>query len=627
MNSTELSQLFAREVLIFDGAMGTELYRRHIFTNRCFEELCLSSPQLIKDVHRDYLNAGADVLTTNSFGANCPALRKFGFGDKVGEINRRAAQLAREVVNEAGLNRKVLVAGTIGPLGRPKRSFGTVLKITPTQRAEMLAEQAQALLDGGADFLFFETLPNSETTTGARRAMARLPEGTPFVLSFAFDNNCNLALAIPHRLTAAINGSLPTPSAIGLNCGLGPERMLEALEEMRKATDLPIIVQPNAGLPHKIDNRSLYLCSPEYLTTYAIRYLNLGARGIGGCCGTTPEHITDLARSVKRLSKAVSGSNVVTAPAAATAAKDSGPEFLPAVPLEERSPLGAKLVNKQWITTIELSPPRGWDLTKALDSARRCKEAGIDVLNIPDGPRAAPRISAMAAAFRIQQETGQPVVLHVCARDRNYIGLQGDLLGCAALGVNNLMFVTGDPPKLGNYTFATGVFDTDSVGLVKLQDRLNHGVDLADQRIKPPTRAVIGVGADPNAIDFDKEINHLRDKVAAGANYVATQPVFDPQAFLKFADAIADLNLPIIAGIWPLASLRNALFMKNEVPGVVVPDSIITRMEKATTQEEQLATGITIAKEMMDAIRSRCAGVQVSAPLGILDAALKTIAD
>ncbi|MBO7741511.1 MAG: methylenetetrahydrofolate reductase, partial [Victivallales bacterium] len=236
-----------------------------------------------------------------------------------------------------------------------------------------------------------------------------------------------------------------------------------------------------------------------------------------------------------------------------------------------------------------------------------------------------PRLSALATGILIQQETGQPVVLHVCARDRNYIGLQGDLLGCAALGLNNLLFITGDPPKLGNYTFATGVFDTDSVGLVRLQNSLNHGIDLAQQRIATPTRAVIGVGADPNALDFEREIKHLRNKAAAGADYVATQPIFDPAAFLRFADAIADLNLPIIAGVWPLASLRNALFMKNEVPGVVVPDSIIERMQAAGTQEEQLATGIAIAREMLDAIRHRCAGVQVSAPLGNLDAALKTI--
>ena len=621
MNRQQLFDLLQQEVLIFDGAMGTELYRRHVFTNRCFEELCLSEPALVTAIHRDYLAAGADVLTTNSFGANAPALRKFGFAEKLDAINRRAAELARQCADEcqSQTGRRILVAGTIGPFGRPKRTFGGVLHISPAKRAEMLARQGQALLDGGADFLLFETLPGRENALAARRAMALLPAGTAFVLSFAFDDNSNLANLIPQRFSAAAEDeNLPRPAALGLNCGLGPERMLDALEAARACTDLPLVVQPNAGLPHKIDHRSLYLCSPEYLTTYAVRYVNLGARGVGGCCGTTPEHIADLARSVKPLGKIAT--KAVAAPTAAAA-----PEALPETPLAERSPFGAKLARGEWVTTIEMSPPRGWDMARILAKAKRCREAGIDVLNVPDGPRAAPRLSALATAVRIQNETGQPVVLHVCARDRNYIGLQGDLLGCAALGIQNLLFITGDPPKLGNYTFATGVFDTDSVGLVRLQHHLNCGLDLAEQRIQPPTAAVIGVGADPNALDFDREVQHLRDKVAAGANYVATQPVFDPQAFLRFADAIADLHLPIIAGIWPLASLRNALFMKNEVPGVSVPDEVIRRMEAQATQEEQLAEGIRLAREMLAAIRHRCAGVQISAPLGNLDAALKVL--
>ena len=620
MNHQELTTLLRNEVLIFDGAMGTELYRRHIFTNRCFEEICLSEPSLISAIHRAYIDAGADVITTNSFGANVHSLRKFGFADRVVSINRRAAELAREEADKTQ-GRKILVAGTIGPFGRPRRTFGGALVIPAAKRAELLAEQATALLAGGADFIIFETLPGRENILGARKAMALLPADTPFILSFAIDANSNFTEVIAQRIEAATgNAALPKPAAIGLNCGLGPEKMLEAVEAARTLTDLPLVVQPNAGLPHKVDHRSLYLCSPEYLSTYGVRYVNLGVRGIGGCCGTTPEHIADLARSVKPLGKISSISATATAPSVHTPL-----EALDPVPLAERSPFGAKLARGEWVTTVELTPPRGWDMSKVLQKARQCREAGIDVLNIPDGPRAAPRLSALATGILIQQETGQPVVLHVCARDRNYIGLQGDLLGCAALGLNNLLFITGDPPKLGNYTFATGVFDTDSVGLVRLQNSLNHGIDLAQQRIATPTRAVIGVGADPNALDFEREIKHLRNKAAAGADYVATQPIFDPAAFLRFADAIADLNLPIIAGVWPLASLRNALFMKNEVPGVVVPDSIIERMQAAGTQEEQLATGIAIAREMLDAIRHRCAGVQVSAPLGNLDAALKTI--
>ncbi len=611
MTNTELNEFFARRVVIFDGAMGTELYRRHVFTNRCYDELCLSDPKLVAEIHTEYLRAGAEVLTTNSYGANRLALKKFAFSEQCVRINERSATLAREVIAAVAPNRPVLLAGSLGPLDvrLPLESDWEAL-------LEVLREQAQALLAGGVDFLLFETLPDYESALLARLTVQRLGGDIPFLLSHNIPDSPDLAEIVKHRLRLE-ERDLPRPFALGLNCGLGPDRMLDALEVARTLTNLPLVVQPNAGAPRAIDNRQLYLCSPEYLSTYAVRYVTLGARGVGGCCGTSPEHIANLAQAVKPLGK--------QQPLPALTVKEKSATRLPEVALEERSALGRKIAAGEWITAVEMSPPRGWDTARLIANAKLCREHGVDVVNIPDGPRAAPRLSALATAVLIQNQAGLETVLHVCCRDRNYIGLQADLLGCAALGLRNLLFITGDPPKLGNYSFASAVFDTDSIGLVNLQKHLNQGLDLGGQSINPPTAAVIGVGADPNAIDFQREIDRLRRKVDAGAQLVTTQPVFDIAALQRFLEAVADLSLPVIAGIWPLVSLRNALFMKNEVPGVIVPDRLIARIEAVESAEDQLATGIAIASEAMQEIRNLVAGVQVSAPLGNVRAALAVL--
>jgi methionine synthase I (cobalamin-dependent)/5,10-methylenetetrahydrofolate reductase len=612
MNNNELTELFNRELLIFDGAMGTELYRRHVFTNRCYDELCFSDPNLVMEIHQDYLRAGADVLTSNSYGANRSTLKKFALSDQVVALNGKALELMRSSVAALKLKRRILLAGSIGPLEKTAQN-----QCSPDQGGEILAEQAKALIEAGADFLIFETLPDRAAVQMALLAMAQLPAGTAFVLSHAIPDDGDLPELIAHRLEAMQPG-LPEPFALGLNCGLGPARMLEALEAIRTLTPLPIIAQPNAGTPHKIDNRQLYLCSPEYLSTYAARYVRLGARAVGGCCGTTPEHIQELARSIKPLAKQkteillkrVDREKVVPCPETS---------------LAEKSRLGGKLARGEWVSAVEIAPPRGWDTSKIIASGELCKKYAVDTINIPDGPRAAPRLSAMITALKIQELTGLETVLHVCARDRNFLALQADLLGCAASGLKNILFITGDPPKLGGYGFASGVFDTDSIGLISLQKHLNQGIDLGGQAIKPPTAAVIGAGADPNAIDFDCEIERVRRKVEAGAEYITTQPIFAAAALERFCKAIEPLKVPVIAGIWPLASLRNALFMKNEVPGVVVPDEIIRRIERCDTREEQLAAGIQIAREAVEQVRGMVAGIQVSAPLGNVQTALEVI--
>lgn len=612
MDNRKLQSIFRERVLVFDGAMGSEIYRRHVFTNRCFDELCLSMPDMIREIHLAYADAGTDVLTTNSYGANRAALTQYGFGEKTLEVNRAAARLARGVADGAG--RPVLVAGSVGP--------AAVGGHGPEQRIALLAEQIAALLDGGADFILFETLPDRTAALEACRAVAAAgaarADAPAFVLSFAVhDDGDGSAAAAAAQVLAPLPPELPQPAAIGFNCGSGPDAMLAVVEKAVHLTGLPLIVQPNAGLPRLVENRQLYLCSPEYLTEYARRFVDLGARAVGGCCGTTPEHIREIARSIKPLQKKKIAVQEIAPPVAA-------PLREPA-PLEAKSPLGRKLAKGEWITSVELLPPRGYALADVIAKAVKCRERGVDMVNIPDGPRAAPRLSPLVTALKIQEGAGLDTVLHVCCRDRNFISLQADLLGCAACGIRNLLFITGDPPKLGHYAFASGVFDTDSIGLAALQSRLNRGVDLGGQAVEPPTAAVIGVGADPNALDFDREVRRFRAKVEAGAEFAITQPVFDTGALFRFLDAVQDLRIPVIAGIWPLASLRNATFMKNEVPGVVVPDWIMERMAAAQTREDQRRTGIAIAREAVAAIRPRVAGIQVSAPLGSVETALEVL--
>ena len=613
MKKKNILEAIREQLLIFDGAMGTELYQRHVFTNRSYDELCLSDPELVIEVHQDYLRAGADVLTSNSYGANRSVLQKFGLADQVAAINHKAVELMRLSLERLAPQRQVYLAGSIGPLEPGLRQ-----KMPRQEAVQAFVEQAEALSEAGVDFIIFETMPDREAALQASLAMSSLENPPPFVLSHAIPDGEDLAEILAHRLQP-LQAGLPAPFALGLNCGLGPARMLEALTAARTLTELPIIVQPNAGTPHKVENRQLYLCSPEYLSTYAQRYVNLGARGVGGCCGTNPEHIAELARSLKRLSQSYSSISVSEEqkPKAAAAQETA---------LAEKSRLGQKLARGEWIKSVEITPPRGWDTAQIISKARLCQQQGVDAINVPDGPRAAPRLSALITALKIEQEAGIEAVLHVCSRDRNYLALQADLLGSAAVGLRNFLFITGDPPKLGGYGYASGVFDTDSIGLVSLQKHLNQGIDLGGQQIQPPSAAVIGVGADPNAIDFNREITRLQAKIEAGAEFIITQPVFDVEALHKFMRVIAEWKIPVIAGIWPLASLRNALFMKNEVPGVLVPDSIVRRIEKALTREEQLACGIQIAREALAELRGMVAGVQVSAPLGNVNAALEVLA-
>ncbi len=597
-----LKQMLDEKIVVFDGAMGTEIYRKNFFVNLSYDNLCLTAPKVIRAIHESYREAGADVLTTNSYGANENKLMKFGLAEKLEDINRAAVRLAREAAGE-----NCMVAASVGPVGEMPAG----VSCDREKSVRILKRQIAALVSERPDFLMFESIRSGMDLQCALEAADGFD--LPFVLSLSLDRNAETPTGESGETLLHLIEKTPfrKPTALGLNCGDGPEATLNALEHLAHKTAFPMIIQPNAGLPKNVDNRMIYMSSPEYLTTYAVRYVALGARGIGGCCGTTPEHIADLARSIRPLSRIEHAAKIqLTEPSLAL--KDP-------VPTEEKSSLARKLRRGQWVHTVEMVPPQGYLLAETVAKAKICAEAGFDAVNIPDGPRASSRVSPLVTAYKIQTGAGIETILHFCCRDKNLIGMQADLLGCAAMDLNNILFITGDPPKLGDYPFASGVFDMDSIGTVRLQSRLNRGADIAGKSIDTPTKAFIAVGADPNAIDMERELRRTREKIEAGAEAVITQPVFDVGSLLRFIEKIpllAEKKIPVIAGIWPLASYRNAEFMKNEVPGVVVPDAVMERMAKPETKEEQRLVGITIAREAVSAIRGAVAGVQISAPFG-----------
>lgn len=605
----KLKEALENKVLVFDGAMGTEIYRKNFFVNTSYENLCVSNPKVIGEIHRSYLEAGAEVLTANSYGANFNKLAKFGLAERLEEINRAAVRLAKEAAGG-----KALVAASVGPIGDIPKGM-----TCPEDKAVgIIAGQIRALASEGPDFILFETLRSLSDVKISLAALGIAAPEMPFMVSVQVDREARTQSGdeVP-AILECLSASPLQPSAFGINCGSGPEAMLSAYEKFAHDCPYPVVIQPNAGAPKNVDNRMIYMSSPEYFTTYAMRYISLGARGIGGCCGTTPDHIRDMARSINPMAKIERAARVqVRAPEIPL--KDP-------VPTAEKSRLAKKLAAREWVYTVEIVPPQGYLLAQTVEKSRLCASAGFDAVNIPDGPRASSRVSPLVTACKIQEGAGIETILHFCCRDKNLIGMQADLLGCAAMNINNILFITGDPPKLGDYPFASGVFDMDSIGMVRVQSRLNRGVDLAGKPIDAPTKAFVAVGADPNAIDMEREIRRSREKIEAGAEAFITQPVFDVEPLLRFIDAIPELRdgtIPLIAGIWPLASYRNAEFMRNEVPGVVVPDSVMERMAAPATKEEQRLVGIAIAREAIASIRGRVAGAQISAPFGNVNTAI-----
>jgi len=598
------------DVVIFDGAMGTRLYEKGVYINRVYDELNLSQSALIKEVHQEYLDAGAMVLETNTFGANRFKLGPHGLAEKLEVINFQAAKLAREVAGD-----KAWVAGAIGPLGIRIEPWGK----TSVQEAEdAFYEQAKGLLAGGVDLFILETFFDLNEMHQAIKAVRRLTD-KPIIASMTINEDGN---ALYGTSVDVFTAKLDEWGAdvIGLNCSVGPKTMFDAIEKMHSITSKPLIAQPNAGLPKVVEGRMIYLCNPEYFGEYARRFIQLGVRGVGGCCGTTPEHIKWVANAVRSLTPG--GKKAISQILKSDVKTESEVSL---ISQKDKSAFGEKLAAKKFVVTAELTPPKGCDADSVIVKAQQLKDIGIDAINIPDGPRASARLSPLALALLIEKKVGIETILHYCCRDRNILGIQSDLLGAYALGLRNILAITGDPPKVGNYPQATAVFDIDSIGLVNIVNRLNHGRDLGNNPIGRPTGFVCGVGANPGAIDIDLEVRRFEWKVDAGAEYAITQPVFDVDLLERFLEKIKHVRIPIFAGIWPLTGLKNAEFMNNEVPGAAVPEEIMERLRKANSIEAQREEGIMIAREALERVKNLVDGVQLSVPFGRVENIVKII--
>ena len=596
------------KVHVLDGAMGTMLYSKGFLLNVCYDELNLKHPKLVQEVHEAYVRAGAEILETNTFGANPVKLKSFGLADETEQINQAAARLAHAAA--AG---RASVVGAIGPVGVRIEPFGALAR---DEACAHFSRQVKGLLAGGVDGFILETFSDVEELHAALRAVQSLSD-LPVIAQMTIGDD-----GLTHYGTAPETFAQQLAEwgadVIGVNCSVGPAGVLEAVEKLVKATDRPISAVPNAGLPKDVGDRKIYLASPEYMASYARRMIEAGARIVGGCCGTTPEHIKkirDYVASVVPRHQPVVHSRETVAP----------PAGVEEVPLARRSHWGAKLAAGKLVTSVEIVPPKGVDPTPMLEQCRALKAGGVDAVNVPDGPRAQSRMGVLPSAILIQKEVGIETVIHYCCRDRNLLGMLSDILGAHAAGLRNILIITGDPPKMGPYPEATAVFDIDSIGLTNLVYRLNHGLDPGNNPIGAPTSWAIGVGVNPGAVELDRELSRFHWKVDAGAEFAVTQPVFDVRQLESFLKRVDAYRIPIVAGIWPLVSLRNAEFLANEVPGVVVPAEVLDRMRRAQDKgkEAALAEGVKIAREMFQQVKGSVQGVQVSAPFGRVEVALE----
>jgi methionine synthase I (cobalamin-dependent)/5,10-methylenetetrahydrofolate reductase len=609
------TDMFGGRPVLADGAMGTVLYARGVFINRCYDELNLSDPHLILSVHEEYLQAGAEILETNTFGANRMRLGRHGIGAKVKEINAAGVRIARQAVDhfrekQAG---EAWVAGSVGPLGVRLEPLG---KTGLDEARAAFEEQIAALAEAGVDLLIIETMPALNEAREALIAARDAAPHLPVVVMVTVDDEGNCLDGASPEHAAAVLTELGA-DAVGVNCSSGPTTVLTAVEAMRPATSLPIAAMPNAGLPREVEGRNIYLCSPEYMASFARKAIAAGAQIVGGCCGTTPNHIRAMRtamRAIDAQTRVIDGEPVVTITSET-----------PPAPLSERSRVGALIEHGTFVTMVEIVPPRGIDCHAEIEGARMLAKAGVHAINVPDSPRASARMSAQSLCIQIQQHVSIDTVLHYTCRDRNLLSIQSDLLGASSIGLRNIICLTGDPPKLGNYPDATAVFDVDAIGLVNIVRRLNHGLDIGSNAIGASTNFTIGVAANPGAPDVEHELRRFRYKVEAGAEYAITQPVFDLRLLEDFLERIRDFRIPIIAGIWPLTSLRNAEFMKNDLR-VSMPEEIMLRMAQADGAEAARKEGILIAQEMLEAVRPYVQGVQVSAPFGRYTVAAEVIA-
>jgi methionine synthase I (cobalamin-dependent)/5,10-methylenetetrahydrofolate reductase len=601
-------------VLVCDGAMGTMLYSKGVFINKSFDALNLTQPDLVAEVHQDYARAGADILETNTFGANRVKLGSFGIADRLHTINEQGARIARHAAGGT-----TYVAGSIGPLGIRIEPWG---KTGVDEAREYFREQAQALVDGGVDLFILETFRDLNEIGAAIDAVRSVCD-LPVVAQMTTEEDGNtLDGTSPERFAPELEGR--GADVIGVNCAVGPAPMLETIERLAAVTKLKLSAQPNAGKPRDVEGRNIYLCSPDYMASYARRFILHNVRIVGGCCGTTPEHIRQIKTAVRTIAPAV-GKATVSTRARPAVAVPTAAALAPPVARAEKSRLAHAMARGTFVVSVELLPPRGFCVDQVIERARALKISGVDVINVPDGLRAGARLSALSLAVLIEQQARIETLLHYSCRDRNLLGIQSDLLGAHAMGLRNLLLITGDPGRVGDYPDATAVFDVDSIGLTNVVSRLNHGCDVGGQAIGAPTAYHVGVSFNPAAPNLDEELRRLAFKLEAGAEFIVTRPVFDVAAFEAVLKRLDGARLPIIAGVFPFESLRNAEFLANEVPGIHVPDQLIERMRNADGPEAAAREGIAIAREIASELRRSVQGLQVSTQSGNVDAALAVL--
>ncbi|MBP7125684.1 bifunctional homocysteine S-methyltransferase/methylenetetrahydrofolate reductase [Myxococcota bacterium] len=595
--------------VVFDGAMGTQIYARGIYINRNFEELNVSRPDLIRKIHEDYLAAGAEVLTTNTFGANPNRLARHGLEARLGEIVEAGIALARDVSRG-----RAFVVASVGPSG---------LVPDPTDPSSLedirgvFRRTLEAVVGAGVDGILFETFRHPLEMQIALAAARAVGPGVPLLATMVFDQDRRTGDGLTPEV-AADRMARWGADVVGANCGEGPAVLSEVVPRMTGA-GRPVLVQPNAGMPRRIEGRVMYMATPEYFGEHAKRWVREGIRGVGGCCGTTPDHIRQVSSEVRM----VRGGRIEMV-AVVEGAGHEDPEVRAPVPLDRRSALGRCLA-ESFVVSVEVDPPVGTDPARALEGARMLRDGGVRFVNIADGPRATVRMSPLALGVILKDRLGLDPILHVTCRDRNLLGLQSDLLGAQSLGLSDLLVITGDPAKLGDYPSATTVYDLDSVGLLRLISNLNRGVDPSGRRLDVPTSFVKGCGAEPAALDLEREVARLRAKVDAGAEFVMTQPVFDPGVLDRFLKAIEGIRVPVLMGLLPLASYRNAEFLHNEVPGVTIPEEVRDRMRKAGSGAEARAEGVRIAQEMARIFLPRVQGLYLMPPFERYETALAVL--
>ncbi len=618
----KLLDVLRERPVVFDGAMGTALYERGVLYTQNFDQLCLTKPDLVVSIHESYLAAGAEVLQTNSFGGNRYRLAHHNLEGQVEEINRAAVRLAREVAHT-----RAWVAGSMGP-------SGTIFKTVPESERDGLRtafrEQAAVLAEEGVDLIVLETFRQPEELHLALEgARAGFRGAVPIVASVSFDAFGTMSDGTgPEDMARRLADS--GADALGVNCADGPAGVYEMATRML-GVDLPVVAQPNAGLPRRVEGRFAYMATPEYFLVYARRLFKAGVRGVGGCCGTTPEHIKQIAQAARMLRRDVAPRDSSPPEVAGNATRDfeqveppSAPG-IEVVPLAEKGELGAKIAGKKFVVSVEVNPPPGLSLDKAIDGARLLKEGGVDVINVADGARATARMGNLALCYRIQEELGMPALMHVTTRDRNMLGLVAHLLASHELGVKNLIVITGDPPKMGDFPDATAVYDLDSVGLLRLINGFNRGFDPGNKPLREATSFLCATGAEPAAADYERELRRLVAKRDAGAEVVMTQPVYDPAVLDRFLTDVRPLGIPVLVGLLPLASYRNAEFLHNEVPGMSIPEDIRERMRKAGSGPAGREEGVKIAREMLEAVKDRVDGAYIMPPFGRYELALRVI--